>query len=487
MEDVVPFGLIILLAGAALLAAVTSNALSERIRVPAPALFLGAAALASDLWPALGGLSIRTDERIVTVALLLILFDGGMHIGRARFASAAAGIVWVGVAGTVVTAGALAAVAHLLLGFDWRLSLLLGAALAPTDPAVVFSVLGRREIQGRSGTLLEGESGVNDPVGIALMVALLGSTGLSGASAVGHGLGEFALQMAVGALVGLAAGPAILWTMRHLPLPNEALYPVRALACAPVVYGLGAGLHGSGFLAVFVAGIYLGDARAPYKREIERFSSGVATVAEIVAFTVLGLTVSLDSVVSGPAWWQGLLLAALLVVVARPLLVWPLLLPLDLRPGEKAFVLWAGLKGAVPILLGTYVLAADVAGGRQLYGIVFVVVLVSVAVQGGLVPLVARRCGVPMRVVEPQPWALGMRFSDEPRGLHRHVVATGAPADGSSLADLDLGEDAWISLVSRSGRLVQVRGGTVLRAGDEVLALAGEDVDLARVFGPAAG
>ena len=130
------------------------------------------------------------------------------------------------------------------------------------------------------------------------------------------------------------------------------------------------------------------------------------------------------------------------------------------------------------------VLVAEVAGAHELYQLVFVVVLVSVAVQGGLVPTVARWCGVPMRVVEPQPWALGMRFADEPRGLHRHVVSPGSAADGASLAALDLGEDAWISLVSRSGRLVQVRGGTVLQAGDEVLALADPDVDLTRLFGP---
>ena len=137
-------------------------------------------------------------------------------------------------------------------------------------------------------------------------------------------------------------------------------------------------------------------APAPHPRELRRCSAGLATVAESVTFTVRGLSVSVRDVVHGSAWWQGLVLAALLVLVVRPLLVGPLLLPLDLRPGERMFVLWSGLKGAVPILLGSYVLSAGVAGGRQLYGIVFVVVLVSVAVQGGPVPTVARWCGVPM-------------------------------------------------------------------------------------------
>ena len=144
-------------------------------------------------------------------------------------------------------------------------------------------------------------------------------------------------------------------------------------------------------------------------------------------------------------------------------------------------MLFAGLKGAVPILLGTYVLAEHAAHARQIYELIFVVVLVSVVLQGGLVPLAARCARVPMRVVEPEPWALGMRFRDEPRGLHRYVVAPGSPADGCTLSGLDVGENFWVSMVSRDGRLVQVRGATVLQAGDEVLALADDDDGAAHI------
>jgi potassium/hydrogen antiporter len=153
-----------------------------------------------------------------------------------------------------------------------------------------------------------------------------------------------------------------------------------------------------------------------------------------------------------------------------------------LRLGERAFVLWAGLKGAVPILLGTYVLAEGIDGAERIYAVIFVVVLVSVVVQGGPVPQFARLWKVPMRVIEPEPWALGMRFRERPEGLHRYLVAVGSAADGTSIADLDLGEDAWISMVSRGGRLMQVRGETVLRPGDEVLALAEDDADPGHLF-----
>ena len=476
MDDVVPFAAslgIVCLVG---LLAVLSNRVSARLRVPAPAFFLVGAAAASDLVPALGALDITTVQRIVTVALLVILFDGGMHIGAARFRSAAGAIVWLGVAGTVVTAVAAAAAAHWVFGFDWYLALLLGTALAPTDPAVVFSVLGRREISGPSGTLLEGESGANDPVGIAMLVAILSAGGAAGWGAVGTGVGVFALQMIVGAVVGVVGGRALLVFMRAVPLPSEGLYPLRVLASAGVVFGVASVLQGSGFLAVFVAGIVVGDERAPYKREIERFHSALASLAEIVAFTLLGLTVQLKTLPDGEAWVIGLVLAALIAFVVRPLLVGLVLWPVRLARNERVFVLWAGLKGAVPVLLGTYILTTHDPGALRVYDVVFVVVLFSVVVSGGLVPWLATRLRLPMRVVEPEPWALGLRFRDEPQGLHRYTVAAGAAADGATLADLPMGENAWVSMVSRAGALLQVRGGTALEAGDEVLVLADPNV-----------
>jgi potassium/hydrogen antiporter len=468
MGDVEHFALLVLLVGVAITAAVLSNRISERIRIPAPAIFLLAAAIASDLVPSLGQLSVTTVQRVVSVALAVILFDGGMHIGWRRFRSAAIPVVWVGVAGTFVTAAALAVLAHALFDLDWRAALLVGTALAPTDPAVVFSVLGRREVAGRSGTILEGEAGANDPGSIA---------------------GAFLLQLAVGAAVGVAGGVLLVRFMRRMPLPNEGLYPLRVLAGALVIYGAATVAHGSGFLAVFVAGILAGDARAPYKGEIERFHGALASLAEIVAFLILGLTVGLHTLPDSGALGIGLTLAVLLTVVVRPLLVGLLLLPVRLAWGERLFVLWAGLKGAVPILLGTFLLTAGVPDASRLYAVIVVVVAFSVVVQGGLVPTVAARLGVPMRTVEPEPWSLGVRFRNEPRGLHRHLVAAGSPADGCRIGDLEVGEDVWISFVIRDDQLVPVRGSTILRAGDEILALTDPErgPDLTPVFTPMPG
>jgi cell volume regulation protein A len=481
VTDVEPFGRVILLIAVIGTLAVLSSRFSERLRIPAPAIFLICAAAAAEIWPRLGTVGIPTVEKIVTVALAVILFDGGMHIGRRRFAAAAGATVWLGVAGTFVTAAVLALLAHYAFGIDWRLAMLLGTALAPTDPAVVFSVLGRREIAGRTGTLLEGESGANDPVGIALMVALLTANGV-GPGAAAQVTVEFVRQMAIGAAVGVAGGMALLSFMRRVPLPSAGLYALRVLFGALIIYGLATAAHGSGFLAVFAAGILLGDERAPYKREIERFHSSLASLGEIVAFTMLGLTIRLDELRNGGAWWIGLLLAVILAFVIRPVFVGLVLAPIRLRRNERIFVLWTGLKGAVPILLGSFILEAGLRDARRAYEIIFVVVAFSVLVQGGLVPTLAHRLRIPLRTIEPEPWSLGVRFQEEPEGLHRYQVTAGSAADGSTVDDLPCSEDVWVSFVIRDGRLVPVRADTEIRAGDEVLVLAADPSELAAVF-----
>ncbi|MFX0576814.1 cation:proton antiporter [Nocardia nepalensis] len=472
MTTVVPFASAVLITALVGIAAVLSNRLGEWLALPAPALFLVGAAVASDIWPELGTVPISAVEHVATVALAIILFDGGMQIGWRRFRSAAGAIVWIGVAGTLVTAAALALAAHLIFGLDWRIALLLGTALAPTDPAVVFSVLGRREISGRSGVLLQGESGANDPVGIALLIALLGATTFNG-SAVLHATTEFGLQMLVGGAVGIAGGLGLLWFMRSVPLPAAGLYSLRVLMSALAIYGAATLAHGSGFLAVLVAGIVIGDQRAPYKADIARFHSALANLAEIVVFVLLGLTIQLSGphgIGEGGAWLIGLVLAVLLTLVIRPLLVGALLWKVRLTRGERGFVLWTGLKGAVPILLGTFIVHAGVADSHRAYAIIFIVVAFSVIVQGGLVPVLAARLGVPLRVVAPEPWGVGVRFRHEPQELHRYRIAPGSVADGSTPADLHSGE-IWISLIIRDGRLVAGAADTTLHAGDEVLVI----------------
>jgi potassium/hydrogen antiporter len=391
MDELADFGALVLVVAAGFLVALLGRKLGERFPIPAPAIFLLAAAIA----PAVID-DIRVVERIGVVALILILFDGGMHVGWRRFRRAWVPITVLGLLGTALTAGAMAVCAHYLFGFDWTTAGILGAALAPTDPAVMFSIFGGKEVRGRSGIILEGESGVNDPVGIALMIGML-EFATSDDGSVWSIATEFVLEMGIGLAVGLGGAALLIPFMRRVSLPGEGLYPLRALAAAGVIYGLASVAHGSGFLAVFIAGLALGDLDVPYKAEIRRFQIALSSLAEIVMFVALGLTVNVGDLTDNDVWLDGLLLAILLAFVARPAVVIPLLLPTRMRMGERIFVAWGGLKGAVPILLAAFAILADVDDARRLYEIVFVVVLFSVVVQGSSLSFAARRLGVRMR------------------------------------------------------------------------------------------
>jgi cell volume regulation protein A len=388
------FGLIVLVVSTGVMLALVAAKVTERFPIPAPALFLLIALAIPVAIP-----HIKTVERIGVVALIVILFDGGMHIGWRRFRRAIVPIGVLGVVGTLTTAVLVTVCAHFLLDFSWTLSGVVGAALAPTDPAVMFSILGNKEIGGSSGTILEGEAGVNDPVGIALMIGMLEYATSDHGSSFSV-VKEFTLEMTIGLVVGLVGAALLVLFMRNVRLPSEGLYPLRTLAAAGIIYGLASVAHGSGFLAVFIAGLALSELDLPYKRQIERFHTALASLGEIVVFVVLGLTVNVSQLFDDRVWLDGLLLAVALAFVARPLGLAPLLAPMKMRMGEKLFIAWGGLKGAVPILLAALAILAGVDDARRIYEIVFVVVLFSVIVQGATIPFAASRLGVPMRVVD---------------------------------------------------------------------------------------
>jgi cell volume regulation protein A len=399
VHELTSFGTSVLIVAATISAALLTSKASERLSIPAAAPFLVAASLAAGIFDSLD-VSTKTVGRVASVALIVILFDGGSAIGLRRFRIAATPIVVLGVLGTFATAGLVALVAHWALGLSWIVSGLIGAAISPTDPAVMFSVLGDREIAGKTGTILLGESGANDPVGIALMVGMIElATEANGSFWVV--VRVFVEEMAIGLAIGIGGGMAIVAVLKRLSLPSPGLYTLRTLAGAGLVFGLAAFAHGSGFLAAFVAGLIVGDVRAPYKAESEIFSEALSALAEIVVFVALGLTISLGSL-SATVWAEGLALAAVLALAIRPAVVWPLLSGTGLRRGERAFVVWGGLKGAVPILLASLALEQGVDDATRIYQLVFVVVLASVVVQGSTVPYSAKRFGVQMRRLKPR-------------------------------------------------------------------------------------
>jgi cell volume regulation protein A len=457
MSEISDFGAAILAVSAGVFVALLGMRVADRISLPYAAIFLVAAVLLGEIFPSVEQLlSIRDVERIAVVALIVILFHGGLHIGLGRFRRAVGPILALGVLGTFLTAGTIAVAAHYVLGLSWIQAGLVGAAIAPTDPAVTFSVFGAREVRGRSGTILEGEAGMNDPVGIALMIGMI-ELATADDGSLGIVAEEFLVEMSLGLVAGVAGALLLLPVIRRVRLTGPALYPIRVLAGAGIIYGLASVAGGSGFLAVFVAGVALGDAAAPRKGEIEDFHASLAGLAEIAAFVALGLSIAVSDLGEFGVWRDGLVLAVILVFVARPLAIWPLLIPARLHAGEKLFIVWAGLKGAVPILLGALAVLAEVDEAERIYGIVFVVVLFSVVVQGATVPYAAGRLRVPFR-----------RIDHDLAEILEFVVRENSFADGRRIGELPLGERAWVGVLVRDGRPHSIDGAVVLRPGDRV-------------------
>ena len=326
-------------------------------------------------------------------------------------------------------------------------------------------MLGRREVAGRSGDILEGESGANDPVGIALMASLITAGGITAGGAAVRSPASSSLQMGVGLAVGVVGGRALLWFIRAVAAARRGALPAAhpgqrassSTASPPWRTARGSWRCSS------PASSWATSAR-PYKREIERFHSALASLARSSRSSCSGLTVTSAS---WPAPESG--------SPADPRRCGRLRDPpgagravSDPGPAAprraKAFILFAGLKGAVPILLASYLLAANMPQGARLYGIVVVVVVFSVLVQGSLVPTVARAAAAADAHREPEPWALGVRLRDEPEGVHRFTVAPGSPADGRTIEELaNLPGDVWVSFVVRDQQLLTVRGDTTLR------------------------
>ncbi len=321
--------------------------------------------------------------------------------------------------GTFATAACLALLSHYLLGFGWLFAGLVGAAVAPTDPAVMFSVLRGRDIEGRSRTTLEGEAGVNDPAGIALMLGMI-ELATNPNSSFLVVVREFAVEMSIGAAAGVAAVAVLIPLLRRLQLSSAALYPVLTLVVAAALYGGTSIAGGSGFLAVFIAGLFLARAASGGLAEIKNFHASLASFAELTVFVALGLTVQITDI-SGRVWLEGSVLALILLLIARPVAVAATLSASGFSRAELLFINWSGLKGAVPILLAAFAVLVGAPGAAHLYAVVFVVVLISVIGQGTLIPTVARKLRIPLsqRPSNPTTRTSATRQPQPPRSSRR--------------------------------------------------------------------
>jgi potassium/hydrogen antiporter len=467
---------LILLAGALLLVGIASSKFSTRVGLPGLVLFLAVGMLAGEDGP--GGIDFDnfvTAHAIGTVALAVILFDGGLQTRTAALRAAWQPAALLATAGVVITAAITGLAASAALGLPWLTGLLLGSIAASTDAAAAGArpASAGRRTRRRLASTLEIESGSNDPMAIFLTVGLIEV--LTGRMTPGWDLvALFAMQMGVGAAVGLGAGWGAVRIINRINLGAAGLYPVLAGACALLAFGLAAVLGGSGFLAIYLAGIVIGNSRTVFQRGTFLFMDGLAAMGQIAMFVVLGVLSRPSELVSIAA--PGLLVAAVLILVARPLAVVPLLLPFRFTWAEQALIAWVGLKGAVPIILATFPLIYGLADGRTIFNVVFFVVLVSAVLQGWTLPVVAARLRL-QEAPRPSP-AVSLELMSL-REINADIVDYYVPPTsrlvGSTVSSLRLPEGAVLAMISRGHRLIAPRGATALQPGDHLFIIAGAD------------
>jgi cell volume regulation protein A len=482
-------GAVLAALGLLLALAALASPVSTRLGVPALVLFLGLGILAGS--EGVGGIPFDDYAlafRLGSIALVLILFDGGLNTSPAavRRVAGRAGLL---ASVTVVATAGLTAGAGMALGLSVPIAILVGAVVSSTDAAAVFAVLRSSGVRLERSTAatLEVESGLNDPMAILLTVAatelLLGTLGSAGDLAR-----LFAMQLGAGVGVGVLFGYGGRLLLRAVQLPAAGLYPVVTLAIAFLSFGVATLVDGSGFLAVYLTALVLGAGPLPYRPGLRRVHDALAWLSQVVMFTMLGLLVFPSRLV--PAAPIGLALALGLAFVARPVAVFATLAPFRIPWRERLFVAWVGLRGAVPIVLATFPVLRGVSAGDEIFHLVFFVVLVGGFVPGATVPWAARALGL-ARASAPTPAASVelVSLSELSGEFIWYYVAPASAVAGAELRELDLPEGCLVTLLVRGHELVAARGGTRLELGDHVCVLAtpGSRAFLDLLFGGEAG
>ena len=455
----------LLLGSAVLLVAVGAVRLSTRVGLPSLLVYLA-------LGMAIGesGLGIRFDDATLTrtlgtCALVVIIAEGGLTSRWTTLRPVLGISVVLSTVGVAASVAVVGVVSHYLLHVGWQLALIYGAVLSSTDAAAVFSTLRRMPVRRRLAAILEAESGINDAP-VVLLVSLL-STG------AGHGEPWWQLalligyELVAGAALGLAVGFVGAWALRRAALPAAGLYPLAAVGLTVLAFATGTLAHASGFLAVYTAGVVLGNARLPHRYAILGFADGLAWLAQIGLFVLLGLLVSPYRL--GTAVLPGLIIGLALVLLARPVSVLVSATPFLVRWREQAFLSWAGLRGAVPIVLATIPLSEGVPGAQTLFDVVFVLVVMYTLVQGTTLPPLARW----LRVTDPEQ-ATELLVESAPlermrADLMRVEVPVGSRLNGVYLDELRLPLGAAVTLVLRDRTGFVPDATTRLRQGDSLL------------------
>jgi cell volume regulation protein A len=444
-----------------------ASLIAGRLRVPGLLLFLFLGmAIGSDGLGLIDFSDYRLARRIGIIALALILFEGGLTSGLLEIRPVLTPALSLALVGTMVTAAVTGLAAVWLFDLSTLDGLLLGSVLAATDGAAIFALLRGSTLKRRLATTLEGESGFNDPVAILLVLGFI-----AWLQRDDYGVGDMAVlfvrQLGIGLAVGLAVGLAAVWVLRRVTLATAGLYPVATLAVAGLAFGGADALHGSGFLAVYLAGLALATGGIPAQQTVTSFHQGLAWVAQVSMFVALGLLVfpsHLDDVAL-----RGTVLALVLVFVSRPVAVAISTLPMRFTWPERLVLSAAGLRGAVPVVLATFPVIAGVSGSTRLFDVVFVAVLLSTVIQGvGFEPLARVLGATTSEPALPRPLAEAGTIRRLGAEVLEYPVADDDAVVGARVRDLGLPREAVVNVIVRGDEAIPPRGSTILRAGDRL-------------------
>jgi len=399
-------------------------------------------------------------------ALALILAEGGLTTNWESVRPSMRLGLSLATLGVAVSVTVVAVIAHFVLGLPWQLAVLLGGVTSPTDAAAVFSVLRGLPLSPRLVGSLEAESGLNDAPTVVLVTLI--STG----SVADHGVVVTFLvivfELVAGVLTGAAIGFGGAWLMRRAALPSSGLYPLAVVCLSLLAYGAAAGEHASGFAAIYVAALVLGNSELPHRIATRSFAEGVAWLAQIGLFVMLGLLLT-PSRITWSVVGTAVVVSLMLTLVARPITVWASTVVQPLPWHEIGFLSWAGLRGAVPIVLATIPLANGVTDAERLFDIVFVMVVISTVLTGPTLPPLARWLGV-TRQLEPR--SLDLEVAPLERVSADMLQVTVSPVSrlhGVEVGELRLPEGVSVSMVVRDGQAIVPERRTVLRRGDDIL------------------
>jgi len=482
---------LILIGAGLVVLSIFAGLVSSRVGAPLLLVFLALGMLAGEDGP--GGLRFGDFDRAYlagSLALAIILFDGGLRTTRQHFLHAWAPSLPLATIGVVLTAIVTGAAATLLLGLHWGQGMLVGSIVASTDAAAVFFILHLRglRLRERVAATLEVESGLNDPM--AIFLTMLGvhllQAGMLTVSwdTAGEVSVLFLRQIVGGGLLGFVGGMLLLRLINRLDIA-PGLYPILAMAGAMLIFAIAQTLETSGFLAIYLVGFILGSRRHRATQLISRFSDGISWLAQILMFLMLGLLVTPSALL--PNLLPSIAVALVLIFVARPLAVWLCLMPFRFSGREIAFIAWVGLRGAVPIFLATIPVLAGVEGGFVFFSVAFVVVLISMIVQGWTVPSLARALGLEL---PPHPEAPVHAELDLPgtgeRGMAAYTVQPFSMAARRRLDRMRLPDDIAIVAIIRDGKMQKVESIARLAPNDYVLVIAKADqmATLDRLFAP---